>query len=84
MILLSSGLPITGNGSRRGYNAKKRSEAAQIAAQNGACVRWRWQTAILAHYGGSAAQLMPNVSYTPMGGDKGKQKAADGEIRRRL
>ncbi|KAI0069112.1 Clavaminate synthase-like protein [Artomyces pyxidatus] len=48
-------------GSRRGYNAKKRSEAAQIAAQN--------------------AQLMPNVSYTPVGGDKNKQKTADGAMR---
>jgi len=27
----------------------------------------------------SAAQLMPNVSYTPTAGDKGKQKASDSE-----
>ncbi|KAA1466060.1 hypothetical protein DENSPDRAFT_862224 [Dentipellis sp. KUC8613] len=49
------------NGSRRGYNAKKRNEAAQIAAQN--------------------AQLVPNVSYSTAGADKGKQKAADGTMR---
>ena len=28
---------IVANGSRRGYNANKRSQAAQIAAQNGMC-----------------------------------------------
>ncbi|OBZ77031.1 hypothetical protein A0H81_03803 [Grifola frondosa] len=44
--------------SRRGYNAKKRNEAAQIAAQN--------------------AQLMPTVSYAHMSGDKGKEKAQNG------
>ncbi|KAI0047285.1 Clavaminate synthase-like protein [Auriscalpium vulgare] len=63
-------------GSRRGYNAKKRSEAAQIAAQNGASLYLT--LAEVVSCSSLIAQLLPNVSYASMGIDKGKQKALDG------
>lgn len=75
----------TAASSKRGYNAKKRSEAAQIAAQNGIYhgvlsqsgdgFREKTQLITIAF----AAQLMPTVSYTPMPNEKGKEKAADGD-----
>lgn len=59
--------------SRRGYSAKKRNEAAQIAAQNGACSSQQPTINILtALY---LAQLMPTVSYVHVPNEKGKEKA---------
>jgi len=63
--------------SKRGYNAKKRNEAAQIAAQNG--VHLSLQSS--ADTESPIAQLMPSVSYPADPGDKGKEKA--GECRSR-
>lgn len=60
--------------SKRGYNARKRSEAAQIAAQNGQfSVVWIG-TCVHLH----VAQLMPTVSYTSASADKGKEKVGEG------
>lgn len=57
---------ITANGSRRGYNANKRSQAAQIAAQNGMCFLgydvFVWDRVI---YPSCTAQLQ---AYTPGSG----------------
>ena len=60
--------------SKRGYNARKRSEAAQIAAQNGQFpVVWIGERAHL-----HVAQLMPTVSYTSTSADRGAEKAGEG------
>ena len=59
--------------SKRGYNAKKRSEAVQIAAQNG--VHFSFQSG--ADTEASAAQMMPTVSYPADPRDKGEEKASE-------
>ena len=63
-----------------GVQRRKRSEAAQIAAQNGTQSDLCRMLTILMCSILVTAQLMPSVSYAHLPNDKGKEQNADGMI----